>query len=98
MTEGRLTAQGARPPLAPAPAPVASTIGAAGRLVHHQRIMRSSVVAASSPGSKGCAPGTVHSGSGQAQLTPSRRPAPTSPTPGITGHCHAVAKVRAALN
>ncbi|MEU1201789.1 TerD family protein, partial [Streptomyces sp. NPDC005813] len=32
-------------------------------MVHHQRTMRSSVVAARRPGSKGWAPGTVHSGS-----------------------------------
>lgn len=69
-----------------------------GRLVHHQRTMRSSVVAARRPGSKGCAPGTAHSGSGQAQPRPRppRPPAASSPTPGSTGHRHAVAQVRAA--
>lgn len=91
-TAGRLTAQGARPP-------VASMTGAVGRWVHHQRTMRSSVVAASRPGSKGCAPGTAQSGSGQAQPRPPlspRGPACAVPTPGSTGHCHTVAQVRAA--
>ena len=81
---GRLTAQGAVPP-------VASTIGAVGRLVHHQRTIRASVVAASSPGSKGCAPGTAQSGSGQAQPA-ARRDRPPQSHPGRTGHCHAVAQ------
>ena len=56
--------------------------------------MRASVVAARRPGSKGCAPGTVHSGSGQPQR---ERPCGSAATPGSTGHCHSVAKVRAAL-
>lgn len=75
--------------------PVATITGASGRLVHHQRTMRASVVAASRPGSKGCAPGTTHSGSGQAQPR-SRPPGAVCPTPGTTGHCQPVAQVSAA--
>ncbi len=75
-TAGRLTAL--------APRPVARRTGAAGRSPHHQRTIRSSVVAARSPGSAGWSPGRAHSGSGQPQpvgLAGSGR------APGTTGQC-----------
>ncbi len=44
-------------------------------------------------GRRGCAPGTVHRGRASAAGPPLRSGA----TPGRTGHCHSVAKVRATL-
>ena len=65
--------------------------GASGRLVHHQRTMRGSRVAASSPGSTGWAPGTGQLGRPQPQTgvpVARRSPCRSRPTPGTTRHCH----------